>query len=427
MAEPVDILSDLEARGLVHDVTDRAALADRLASGPVTVYYGCDPTAPSLHVGNLIGLLVLRRLAAAGHRPVALAGGATGMVGDPSGRSEERNLLDAATLDRNLAAIADQMRQVLADPTIEVVDNRTWTEPMSVIDFLRDVGKHATVNQMLARESVKARLASEHGISFTEFSYMLLQANDYLWLHDHRDCELQIGGSDQWGNILGGVDLIRRTRGHAVHALSWPLLTAPDGTKLGKTTGARVWLDPARTSPYQFHQYWMQTDDRQVEQFLLQFTLLTVDEAREVAAAHAAEPRRRQGQRRLAREATELVHGPGAARTAEEVADVLFGRPLDQVGLDTLEALAREIPTVRLDGDGLRPAMELDELLATSGLVASRSEGRRTLAQGGVYVNNVAAAPGASVGPDDLLHGRFVLLRKGKRTYALVDAAPTST
>ena len=423
MPDALDVLADLEARGLVHDVTDREAVARRLSEGPLCVYYGCDPTAPSLHIGNLLGLLVLRRLAAAGHRPLALAGGATGMVGDPSGRSDERNLLDAATLDANVAAISAQMRQILGDPDIELVDNRAWTEPLTVIEFLRDVGKHATVNQMLARESVKARIESEHGISFTEFSYMLLQANDYLWLHDNRGCELQIGGSDQWGNILAGVDLIRRVRGATVHALSWPLLTAPDGTKLGKTTGARIWLDPALTTPYQFHQHWMQTDDRQVEQFLLQFTLLSVDEARAVAAEHAETPARRLGQRRLAAEATTLVHGAEAAATAEAVAAVLFGRPLDGVEASTLAALEGEIRTVTVEPARLEKGIELVDLLVDAGLAASRGEARRVVTQGGASVNNEKVdGEQRVVGPGDLLFGRFVLLRKGKRDHALVVA-----
>lgn len=417
-----DVLADLEARGLVQDSTDREALRARLAGSPVVVYYGCDPTAPSLHVGNLIGLLALRRLADAGHRPLALAGGATGMVGDPSGRSQERNLLDEATLTANLDAITSQMRQVLGSDAIEVVDNRTWTEPMTVIDFLRDVGKHATVNQMLGRESVKARLESEHGISFTEFSYMLLQANDYLWLHDRRGCDLQIGGSDQWGNILGGVDLIRRVRGDVVHGLAWPLLTAPDGSKLGKTTGARVWLDPERTTPYQFHQHWMHTDDRQVEQFLLQFTLLPVEEARSVAAEHALAPHERVGQRRLAAEVTAIVHGPTAARVAEEVADVLFGQPLEGIGEEALVALSREIPTERVPASRLADGLEIAELLSEVGLVSSRSEARRMLAQGGIYVNNRKLRDAATIESDRLVHGRFLLLRKGKREHALVVA-----
>ena len=260
-----DLLDDLDQRGLIHDTTDRAALAARLAEGPITLYYGCDPTAPSLHHGNLIGLIMLRRFQDAGHRPIALAGGATGMIGDPGGRSEERNLLDVETLAANVAAIKEQISRILGpEGRWMLVDNLTWTADVRLLDFLRDVGKHVTVNQMVARESVKARMASEHGISYTEFSYMLLQAFDYAHLHEHEGCELQIGGSDQWGNILSGVDLIRRQRGQAVHALCWPLLTADDGSKIGKTTGARVWLDPELTSPYAFFQHWINVDDAEV-------------------------------------------------------------------------------------------------------------------------------------------------------------------
>lgn len=422
MPDAPDALADLEGRGLLHDVTNRDDLRSRLLAGPVTAYYGCDPTAPSLHVGNLIGLLVLRRLAASGHRPVALVGGATGMIGDPGGRSAERNLLDETTLLANVDAIAAQIRHILGDDRVELVDNRTWTAPMSVIEFLRDVGKHATVNQMLARESIKARVESEHGISFTEFSYMLLQANDYLWLHDHRDCDLQIGGSDQWGNLVAGVDLIRRVRGDTVHALSWPLLTAPDGTKLGKSTGAGVWLSADLTSRYQFHQHWMQTDDRQVEQFLLQFTLLPVDEARAVATAHAGDPRGRSGQRRLAAEVTALVHGREAAVTAEQVADALFGRPLDGVPEATLAALSEEIPTIHLDRRRLVDGVPLADVLAEASLVGSRSEARRVVAQGGARVNNREVHGERALTTDDLLFDRYLLLRKGKRDYAVVIA-----
>ncbi len=257
-----DLLDDLQARGLIHDVTDAADLAARLAAEPVSLYYGCDPTADSLHIGNLIGLLILRRFQDAGHRPVALVGGATGMIGDPGGRSEERNLLDAETLAANVAAITAQVERILGEEGRWVlVDNASWTWDVRLLDFLRDIGKHVTVNQMIARESVKQRLAGEHGISFTEFSYMLLQAHDYLWLHDHEGCVLQIGGSDQWGNILSGIDLIRRVRGVMAHGLCWPLLTSAAGTKIGKSTGASVWLDPQRTSPYQFWQHWMQVPD----------------------------------------------------------------------------------------------------------------------------------------------------------------------
>ncbi|MFP3902552.1 MAG: tyrosine--tRNA ligase [Acidimicrobiia bacterium] len=422
---PADVLADLEARGLVHDSTDRSALAHRLAEGPITLYYGCDPTADSLHVGNLIGLLVLRRFQDVGHRPVALAGGATGMVGDPSGRSEERNLLDPATLDTNVRAIKRQMARIIdfEDGAASLVDNRDWTADIRLLDFLRDIGKHVTVNQMLGRESVRARIASEHGISYTEFSYMLLQAHDYLWLNEHMGVELQVGGSDQWGNIVTGVDLVRRVRGRVVHGLSWPLLTAPDGSKLGKTAGARIWLDPARTSPYRFYQHWMQTDDRQVREFLAKFTLLPLHEVNEIAAAHAAAPERREGQRTLAREATRLVHGPRATIAAEQASQVLFGGRLDDVGPDALEAVAAEVPTAPLPADlSADGGADLVGLLVETGLASSRGDARRALEQGAVSINGVRAAPGASVGREHLRHGRFVVLRKGKRSYAVLVA-----
>jgi tyrosyl-tRNA synthetase len=419
------ILDDLEARGLVHDSTDLGALADRLAEGPVSLYYGCDPSADSLHVGNLIGLLVLRRFQDGGHRPVALAGGATGMVGDPSGRSEERNLLDEETLSANVAAIKAQMARIIdfEGGRAVLVDNRDWTAGVALLDFLRDVGKHVTVNQMLGRESVKARLAGEHGISYTEFSYMLLQAHDYRHLFRELGVVLQIGGSDQWGNILAGIDLVRRADGATVHGLSWPLITAADGSKLGKTTGARIWLDPARTSPYQFFQHWMQADDRQVREFLAKFTLLSMEEVDAVAAGHAEHPERRAGQRRLAEEATRLVHGPEAAAAAAEATDVLFGGSPLAAGPGALAVVAEEVPTADLPAGGeLAAGVDVVPLLVEAGLASSKGDARRALEQGAVSVNGERVGPGASVDAGAVLHGRYVLLRKGKRSYALLVA-----
>jgi tyrosyl-tRNA synthetase len=420
------ILDDLEARGLVHDTTDRAALAERLAAGPVSLYHGADPTADSLHIGNLIGLLVLRRFQDAGHRPIALAGGATGMVGDPSGRSDERNLLDEATLNANVAKIKDQMRRIIdVDGDAKLVDNRDWTVDVSLLDFLRDVGKHVTVNQMLARESVKARLASEQGISFTEFSYMLLQARDYLWLNEHEGVELQVGGSDQWGNIVSGVDLIRRVRGRAAHALSWPLLTAPDGTKLGKTTGARVWLDPVKTSPYRFFQHWVNTDDRQVREFLAKFTLLPLGEIDEVVAAHERAPERREGQLVLARAVTRLVHGAAAEKAAEEATQALFGGSMTDLSPEAFALVAREVPWAPLPaGRQLDEGLDIVPLLVETGLASSRSDARRSLEQGAVAVNGERAAPGRQIGSSDLRHNSFVVLRKGKKHYAVLVSGP---
>jgi tyrosyl-tRNA synthetase len=420
---PPSILDDLEARGLVHDSTDRQALADRLAEGPITVYHGCDPSADSLHIGNLIGLLVLRRFQDAGHRPVALAGGATGMVGDPSGRSEERNLLDDATLSANVAAIKRQIARILDvdDGRAMLVDNRDWTADVKLLDFLRDVGKHVTVNQMLARESVKARIASEHGISYTEFSYMLLQAHDYLRLYVDHGVELQIGGSDQWGNIVSGIDLVRRVRGAAVHGLSWPLLTAPDGSKLGKTTGARIWLDPERTSPYQFFQHWMQVEDDLVRDHLAKFTLLPISEIDTIVGEHLVQPERRAGQRRLAEEVTRLVHGDAAAGAARDAASVLFGGSPIQAPPEALTMVAREVPTAPLPSEvELSEGVDLVPLLVESGLASSKGDARRSIEQGAVTVNATRAEPGYAVGSADVLHDRFVLLRKGKRNFAVL-------
>ncbi len=415
----VDLIADLEARGLIHDSTDRQRLREAVAAGPVGIYYGCDPTADSLHVGNLIGLVMLRRFQDAGHRPVALAGGATGMIGDPSGRSEERNLLDDETLNHNVASIKAQISRIIdLDAGGELVDNRDWTQPITVLEFLRDVGKHVTVNQMLARESIKMRINSEHGISFTEFSYMLLQANDYLWLYEHLGCSIQIGGSDQWGNIVGGVDLIRRRTGDHVHAFSWPLLTAADGSKLGKTTGARVWLDPDRTSPYQFRQHWIQIPDDVIASQLLTFSLQPVEQLRDVLAEHEAAPQLRHAQRALADEMTALVHGAPAAVAAAEAADLLFKSDPSAASPEALAMLAGEIPSSSMAlGD-------LDDPIAVfvaAGLASSNGDARRSLAQRAFYANGTQLGDDATLSTVPMLHGRYLLLRKGKKSHHLVE------
>jgi tyrosyl-tRNA synthetase len=415
----MDLLADLETRGLIHDTTDRDALARRLAAGPVTLYHGMDPSAESLHTGNLIGLVMLRRFQEAGHHPIALAGGATGMVGDPGGRSEERNLLDEETLRRNVEAIKTQIARVLGpEGQWTLVDNYEWTRDVRLLDFLRDVGKHVTVNQMLARESVRARIDSEHGISYTEFSYMLLQAFDYWWLHAHHGCELQIGGSDQWGNILSGVDLIRRRDGHAVHALCWPLLTAADGTKLGKTTGARTWLDPARTSPFELYQHFIQTDDRQVRQMLAWFTLLPMDEVDRIVSAHEAAPEGREAQRRLAWEVTAIVHGNAAADGAAR------GTRAWSDGLDpeVLRGLETTMPSTGMS-EGELPVPVID-LLVRTGLAASKSAANRLVTQGGAYCNDrQVQSPDAVVDASAFIEGRWLVLGAGKKKRHLVVLA----
>jgi tyrosyl-tRNA synthetase len=410
----MDLLADLEARGLIQDSTDRDALRARIQAGPVGVYYGCDPSADSLHVGNLIGLLVLRRFADAGHHPVALAGGATGMIGDPGGRSKERNLLDTATLAHNTARIAAQLDAI---SRVQLVNNLDWTESVTLLDFLRDIGKFASVNQMIARESVKARLESENGISFTEFSYQLLQANDYLHLSRKHDVELQIGGSDQWGNLLAGVELIRKADGKHVHAFTWPLILRSDGKKFGKSEEGAVWLAADKTSPYQFFQYWMNVADADIERFLLQLTLLPVDEAKAIAAAHAQSPHQRAGQRRLARETTTLVHGPEATAAAEEASAILFGGSPAGASAQALEFLAAEVPT-----SPFVPGVTLAAALAATPLASSLSDARRTIGQGAASVNGDVVRADRPLTESDLLYDRWLLLRKGKRNYHLLDA-----
>ena len=411
----MDLLADLEARGLIQDSTDRDALRARIQAGPVGVYYGCDPSADSLHVGNLIGLLVLRRFADAGHHPVALAGGATGMIGDPGGRSKERNLLDSATLAHNTARIAAQLDAI---SRVQLVNNLDWTESVTLLDFLRDIGKFASVNQMIARESVKARLESENGISFTEFSYQLLQANDYLHLSRKHDVELQIGGSDQWGNLLAGVELIRKADGRHVHAFTWPLILRSDGKKFGKSEEGAVWLAADRTSPYQFFQYWMNVADADIERFLLQLTLLPVDEAKAIAAAHAQAPHKREGQRRLAREVTAIVHGPEATGAAVEASQILFGGSPAGASAQALEFLAGEVPT-----SPYTAGVTLAAALAATPLASSLSDARRTIDQGAASVNGGVVSADRPLTDADLLYDRYILLRKGKRNYHLLDAA----
>src|SRR4051794_3741207 len=418
----MDLLADLEARGLVHDATDTDALAKRLVDGPIGVYVGFDPTADSLHVGHLFGQLTLRRFQLAGHRPFPLAGGATGVIGDPSGRSDERNLLDRDTLRANVAAIKGQLERLLdftpGPYAATLVDNADWTEPLTTLEFLRDVGKHITVNQMLVKESVRARVESTHGISFTEFSYMLLQANDFRWLYEHHDVELQMGGSDQWGNITAGIDLIRRRLGKAAHGLTWPLLTRADGAKMGKSVGGAVWLDPDKTTPYQFRQFLVQTDDELVRRYLLHLSLRPLEELNALLEAHAEAPERRLAQRALADELTELVHGPAAASAAAAAAEVLFGGDPTAASAEVLAAVAREVPTTQAPADALGDVVEL---LVRTGLASSKSDARRGLAQSSFRANGRKLGPDDRLDRADLLHHRYLLLAKGRRSYHLVE------
>ncbi len=426
MSTDPNLLQDLRARGLVQDTTDPDTLADRLKE-PVTVYYGVDPTAPSLHVGNLIGLLVLARFQRAGHKPLPLAGGATGMIGDPSGKSSERNLLDDDALAENLAGIVPVLRQFVdfeAEPNpAKLLDNRAWTVGLPLLDFLRDVGKHVTVNQMVAKESVRNRMAGDEGISFTEFTYMLLQAQDFLWLYENEGCEMQIGGSDQWGNISLGVDLIRRRTGQKAHALTWPLLLQADGTKYGKTAGGEtVWLNADRMSPYRFYQAWVQAEDGELSKLLKWLTFLTIDEIDEIVADHDEAPNRRVGQKRLARELTTIVHGPEATSGAEQATDVLFGGgDVAELPESTFEVLAAEIETSALSRDLLDDDDNLVPMLVKAGITSSNGEASRLLKQNGVSVNGSKVGSATAVGRRDLQHDRYLLVRKGKKSVHLVD------
>ena len=419
----MDILSDLEARGLIHDTTDRDALASRLAAGPITLYCGFDPTADSLHVGNLIGLLTLRRFQMAGHVPISLAGGATGMIGDPSGRDAERTLLDDEGLARNLEGILPQLRKFLefaGESAAKLLDNRAWTVGVGVLDFLRDVGKHVTVNQMVAKDSVKSRMSEGDGISFTEFSYMLLQGYDYLWLADNENCELQVGGSDQWGNIVLGVDLIRRKLGQTAYALTWPLLTKPDGSKYGKTAGGEtIWLSPNKMSPYRFYQAWIGVDDSEVRKLLLQLTFLSLEEIEVLVAEHEKDPQQRVGQRMLAGELTGIVHGEAAAASAMEASAVLFDPDADitAVSESALEFVSGEVPSTAI----LKLGSSIIDLLVESGLCQSRKDAKRAITEGGIYLNGGRVADADFLpSKGNLLHEKYLLLRRGKKQWHLV-------
>jgi tyrosyl-tRNA synthetase len=420
------ILQELEWRGLVADMANREELQRLLAPGapPVTLYVGFDPTADSLHLGHLIGLLILRRFQLAGHRPIAVAGGATGMIGDPSGKSAERNLLSSDHLEANLAGIQQQLRRLLdfdsaTNPAL-LLNNADWVRPLGVLEFLRDIGKHFSVNAMMARDSVKLRM--ESGISFTEFSYSLLQAYDFLHLHETHDCVLQAGGADQWGNITAGIDLIRRRREKVACGLTTPLLTKTDGTKFGKTEGGAIWLSPEKTSVYRFYQFLIQVEDAQVVQLLKYFSFLPREEIDALAAQHAATPERREAHRRLALELTTLVHGAQAAHDAVRASEILFGGSLDGITEAQFGEVIAEVPNSDQPRENLgQPSASLVDLLVAAKLSPSKSQARKDVEAGGVYVNNLRTADGKLVlGPDHLLFGTYVLLRKGKRNYALL-------
>jgi tyrosyl-tRNA synthetase len=416
-----DIIDELRWRGLIAVHTDLDDLRKALDAGQVTVYVGFDPTAPSLHIGNLVQLLTLRRLQLAGHRPIGLVGGATGLIGDPSGKSVERALNSpekvAGWVERIRVEVSKFLDFSPGPATALLVSNLDWTGQLSAIDFLRDIGKHFPVNQMLSREVVRARLESG-GITFTEFSYQVLQAYDYLELHQRHGCSLQVGGSDQWGNLVAGVDLIRRTTGDTVHALATPLITKPDGTKYGKTEGEAVWLSPELMSPYAFYQFWINRADAEVPGLLRVFTFRGREEIEELERETAQRPAARLGQRVLAEDVTTLVHGADEYARVVAASQALFGQG-DLRALDerTLAAALAEVPSVALESAQALPAVA--DLMAAAGIVPSKSAARRAIAEGGAYLNNEKVTEQDAVPrPGDLLHGRFLVLRRGKRTVA---------
>ena len=431
----VSIIDELQWRGLIADCTDAAELTKKIAA-PVTLYCGFDPTADSLHVGNLVPLLALRRFQLLGHHPIAVAGGATGSIGDPSGKTAERQLLTKEILDHNIASVKVQLAKLLDFETKQnparLVDNAGWTAGISFLDFLRDIGKHFSVNQMVAKESVRARMEDrEVGISYTEFSYMLLQAFDFYHLLKEFNCELQIGGSDQWGNIIAGIDLIHKKnlkdkfqlpiRGFG---LTLPLITNTDGSKFGKTAAGAIWLDPKKTSVYKFYQFWINTADADVIRYLKYFTFLTQEEILGLDRQQIANPGARDAQTQLALSVTQLIHGLGPARDAALASSVLFGGALEEITEESFDLVVGEVPTKEIEKAKLAGAgIPLVELLVHAGLCPSKGQARKDIEGGGVNINNVRELSAArAVTANDLLFGKHVLLRKGKKNYVVVTA-----
>lgn len=414
----MNLLEELEARGAIDDVTDRAALENLLHSAQQKIYIGFDPTADSLHVGSLLPALMLARFQRAGHRPVVLVGGATGMIGDPSGRSAERQLQSIETIRENAEAIRKQLARFFdftGSTAAIAVNNYDWTQGVSYLEFLRDVGKHFTVNHMLAKESVRSRLEDrEHGISYTEFSYMLLQAFDFLHLFERDGCRIQGGGSDQWGNITAGIELIRRKTGGQAFGITFPLLATSSGEKFGKSAGNAIWLDANKTTPYRFYQYWINTDDRDVERFLKLFTFLTLDE---IAAIMQNPPEQRVAQKRLAAEVTQLVHGADALAQAQKASEVLFGGEVTGLSDRDLSEIFAEVPSFEID---LSNPVKIADALVRAGAAKSKGEAARLVGGGGVYLNNrrIEGAD-AQIRSDDRASESMLILRVGKKSYYL--------
>ncbi|HVB91766.1 MAG TPA: tyrosine--tRNA ligase [Acidimicrobiales bacterium] len=417
------LTEDLAFRGLIHQVTD-PALLPRLDDGGLTLYAGFDPTADSLHVGSLLQMCTLRRFQLAGHRPISLAGGGTGMIGDPGGKQDERALLTREVLDGYLTGIRPQLGQILDLSDALLLDNSVWLGSLPTLEFLRDVGKHFTVNQMVAKEAVKNRFERpDQGISYTEFSYMLLQAYDFLRLHVDHGCDLQIGGSDQWGNITLGVELIRKVCHDEVWGLTTPLVLKPDGTKYGKTETGTVWLDPGRTSPFAMYQFFLNSADSVVGDYLRYFTFLEHAEIEDLDKETAAHPELRSAQRALARSVVGLVHGESEVTRCEEASAALFGEEIAGLSEELLLAVTGDAPTTEVSRVEVLKGLALVDVLERTGLAKSKGEARRAIDQGGAYVNNHRQTETSRMlGPDDLLHDRYVVLRKGRRDIHVLRA-----
>ncbi len=419
-----ELLADLEWRGLIAQSTDREALLQELTRGSTSFYIGFDPTAPSLHLGNLVVLLAMRRFQIAGHKPLPLVGGATGLVGDPSGKNEERTLNEANVVEQWVGRIRHQLSKFLdfenGYNAAVMTNNLDWTKPLSALELLRDIGKHFSVNQMLAKDSVSARLEGG-GISYTEFSYQILQAFDFLELYRRFNCTLQLGGSDQWGNIVAGLDLIRKVEGASAHCLTIPLLMKSDGTKFGKTAGGSVWLDPEMTSPYAFYQFWLNSDDADIPRYLKVFSFKNHQEIEELIQSHSSNPGAREAHRALAREMTILVHGEGECDAAEKAGKALFGQgELADLDERTLESALSQLPRTTVASGELIPTWV--DLLTAAGVVDSKSAARRIIKEGGAYLNNrKVSAEDFAPTENDLFFRRFLLLRKGKRDLAAVE------
>lgn len=423
----IDIFRDLQWRGLIHQTTADEFLPSWLQSGTRTVYAGFDPTADSLHVGSLLPLMLLRRFQKAGHRPIAIVGGATGMIGDPSGKSAERNLLTADQLSVNVAGIEQQVRLLLdfeaGNQSAILVNNFDWMSRFSFIDFLRDVGKNFPVNVMLAKDSVKSRLTGDSGISYTEFSYMLLQAYDFVHLNREFGCELQIGGSDQWGNVTAGIDLGRRMLSASLYGITCPLLTKSDGTKMGKTESGAVWLSSERTSPYAFYQYWFNVDDSDCGKCLRFLTELTRDEIEALDESRQSSPEKRESQTRLAEELTRLIHGEAGLAKAELGKQIFFGAEIKDLNESELHQIFSEVPSSEVDRSVIEQGLPILDALTLAGLAKSKGEARRLIEQGGAYVNNHRIADSNHVvSRSDWLNGNTLVLRSGKKKYAILRA-----